>query len=91
MACLLEPMLNLGGEFLPVLRLARILRVLKLVTAIQVTTLGRLPSQKPAIHVLCKYITLFFMFTERWVFFCTQEMTRFISGTYRLLYYPYFA
>jgi len=33
-ACLLEPFVSLGGAFLPVLRLARILRVLRLVTAI---------------------------------------------------------
>ena len=33
-ACILEPFIQLGGAFLPVLRLARILRVLRLVTAI---------------------------------------------------------
>ena len=33
-ACLLEPMIHVGGDFLPVLRLARILRVLRLVSAI---------------------------------------------------------
>ena len=33
-ACLLEPLFHLGGAFLPVLRLARILRVLRLVSAI---------------------------------------------------------
>ena len=33
-ACLLEPIFQIGGSFLPVLRLARILRVLRLVTAI---------------------------------------------------------
>ena len=33
-ACLLGPVINLGAEFLPVLRLARILRVLRLVSAI---------------------------------------------------------
>lgn len=33
-ACLLGPVIHLGGEFLPVLRLARILRVLRLVSAI---------------------------------------------------------
>ena len=33
-ACLLEPFLHFGGAFLPVLRLARILRVLRLITAI---------------------------------------------------------
>jgi voltage-gated sodium channel len=33
-ACLLGPVINLGADFLPVLRLARILRVLRLVSAI---------------------------------------------------------
>lgn len=33
-ACLLEPFIHIGGAFLPVLRLARILRVLRLVSAI---------------------------------------------------------
>lgn len=33
-ACLLGPVIHLGGDFLPVLRLARILRVLRLVSAI---------------------------------------------------------
>ena len=54
-ACLLEPIFDLGGEFLPVLRLARILRVLRLVTAIPKLQLLVILPGKVYFNVLCEH------------------------------------
>ena len=76
MACLLEPMLNLGGEFLPVLRLARILRVLKLVTAIPKLQLlvGCLLKSLPSMfYVSILLFILFYVYGTMGVFLCSEN------------------
>ena len=71
-ACLLEPFLNLGGEFLPVLRLARILRVLRLVTAIpklQLLVTCLLKSLPSMFYVSILLFLLFYVYGTLAVFF----------------------
>ena len=71
-ACLLEPILDLGGEFLPVLRLARILRVLRLVTAIpklQLLVTGLLKSLPSMFYVSILLFLLFYVYGTLAVFF----------------------
>ena len=70
-ACLLEPFLSLGGTFLPVLRLARILRVLKLVTAIpklQVLVSCLLKSLPSMFYVSILLFLLFYVYGTMAVF-----------------------
>lgn len=72
LACLLEPFLNLGGEFLPVLRLARILRVLRLVTAIpklQILVTCLLKSLPSMFYVSILLFLLFYVYGTLAVFF----------------------
>ena len=71
-ACLLEPILDLGGEFLPVLRLARILRVLRLVTAIpklQLLVTCLLKSLPSMFYVSILLFLLFYVYGTLAVFF----------------------
>jgi voltage-gated sodium channel len=71
-ACLLEPIFNLGGEFLPVLRLARILRVLRLVTAIpklQLLVSCLLKSLPSMFYVSILLFLLFYIYGTLAVFF----------------------
>ncbi len=70
-ACLLEPFLNLGGAFLPVLRLARILRVLRLVTAIpklQLLVTCLLKSPPSMFYVSILLFLLFYIYGAMAVF-----------------------
>ena len=72
LACLLEPIFNLGGEFLPVLRLARILRVLRLVTAIpklQLLVTCLLKSLPSMFYVSILLFLLFYVYGTLAVFF----------------------
>ena len=71
-ACLLEPIFDLGGEFLPVLRLARILRVLRLVTAIpklQLLVTCLLKSLPSMFYVSILLFLLFYVYGTLAVFF----------------------
>lgn len=71
-ACLLEPVFNLGGEFLPVLRLARILRVLRLVSAIpklQLLVTCLLKSLPSMFYVSILLFLLFYVYGTLAVFF----------------------
>jgi len=71
-ACLLEPIFVLGGEFLPVLRLARILRVLRLVTAIpklQLLVTCLLKSLPSMFYVSILLFLLFYVYGTLAVFF----------------------
>ena len=71
-ACLLEPIFDLGGEFLPVLRLARILRVLRLVTAIpklQLLVTCLLKSLPSMFYVSILLFLLFYVYGTIAVFF----------------------
>jgi voltage-gated sodium channel len=71
-ACLLEPIFDLGGEFLPVLRLARILRVLRLVTAIpklQLLVSCLLKSLPSMFYVSILLFLLFYVYGTLAVFF----------------------
>ena len=71
-ACLLEPIFGLGGEFLPVLRLARILRVLRLVTAIpklQLLVTCLLKSLPSMFYVSILLFLLFYVYGTLAVFF----------------------
>ncbi len=71
-ACLLEPIFDLGGEFLPVLRLARILRVLRLVTAIpklQLLVSCLLKSLPSMFYVSILLFLLFYIYGTLAVFF----------------------
>jgi voltage-gated sodium channel len=70
--CLLEPIFVLGGEFLPVLRLARILRVLRLVTAIpklQLLVTCLLKSLPSMFYVSILLFLLFYVYGTLAVFF----------------------
>ena len=70
-ACLLEPVLQVGGAFLPVLRLARILRVLRLVTAIpklQVLVSCLLKSLPSMFYVSILLFLLFYVYGTMAVF-----------------------
>ena len=70
-ACLLEPFLNLGGAFLPVLRLTRILRVLRLVTAIpklQLLVTCLLKSLPSMFYVSILLFLLFYIYGAMAVF-----------------------
>ena len=70
-ACLLEPVLPVGGTFLPVLRLARILRVLRLVTAIpklQVLVSCLLKSLPSMFYVSILLFLLFYVYGTMAVF-----------------------
>ena len=71
-ACLLEPFVQLGGTFLPVLRLARILRVLRLVTAIpklQLLVSCLLKSLPSMFYVSILLFLLFYIYGTMAVFF----------------------
>ena len=71
-ACLLEPLLPSGGAFLPVLRLARILRVLRLVTAIpklQILVSCLLKSLPSMFYVSILLFLLFYVYGTIAVFF----------------------
>ena len=75
-ACLIEPLLNIGGEFLPVLRLARILRVLKLVTAIpklQVLVSCLLKSLPSMFYVSILLFLLFYIYGTMAVFLYAEN------------------
>ncbi len=70
-ACLLEPLLHLGGEFLPILRLARILRVLRLITAIpklQLLVTCLLKSLPSMFYVSILLFLLFYVYGAMAVF-----------------------
>ena len=71
-ACLLEPFVQVGGAFLPVLRLARILRVLRLVTAIpklQLLVSCLLKSLPSMFYVSILLFLLFYIYGTMAVFF----------------------
>ena len=71
-ACLLEPLIQVGGAFLPVLRLARILRVLRLVTAIpklQLLVTCLLKSLPSMFYVSILLFLLFYIYGTMAVFF----------------------
>ena len=71
-ACLLEPIFQIGGSFLPVLRLARILRVLRLVTAIpklQLLVSCLLKSLPSMFYVSILLFLLFYIYGTLAVFF----------------------
>ncbi len=71
-ACLLEPFIHVGGAFLPVLRLARILRVLRLVTAIpklQLLVSCLLKSLPSMFYVSILLFLLFYIYGTMAVFF----------------------
>jgi voltage-gated sodium channel len=70
-ACLLEPVLQLGGAFLPVLRLLRILRVLRLITAIpklQLLVTCLLKSLPSMFYVSILLFLLFYVYGAMAVF-----------------------
>jgi voltage-gated sodium channel len=70
-ACLLEPVMHLGGGFLPVLRLARILRVLRLITAIpklQLLVTCLLKSLPSMFYVSILLFLLFYVYGAMAVF-----------------------
>jgi len=70
-ACLLEPFLQLGGAFLPVLRLLRILRVLRLITAIpklQLLVTCLLKSLPSMFYVSILLFLLFYVYGAMAVF-----------------------
>jgi len=70
-ACLLEPLLQLGGAFLPVLRLLRILRVLRLITAIpklQILVTCLLKSLPSMFYVSILLFLLFYVYGAMAVF-----------------------
>ena len=69
--CLMEPLLPLDAEFLPVLRLARILRVLRLVTFVPKLQLivGTLLKSIPSMFYVCILLfLLFYMYGAMGVF-----------------------
>ena len=75
-ACLLKPIFDLGGEFLPVLRLARILRVLRLVTAIpklQLLVTCLLKSLPSMFYVSILLFLLFYVYGTLAVFFYSEN------------------
>ena len=70
-ACLLEPFLHIGGAFLPILRLARILRALRLITAIpklQLLVTCLLKSLPSMFYVSILLFLLFYVYGAMAVF-----------------------
>ena len=88
-ACLLEPLLPSGGAFLPVLRLARILRVLRLVTAIPKLQIlvSCLLKSLPSMFYVSILLFSYSMFMEPLPFSFMGKMTPFISEICR---HPFF-
>lgn len=75
-ACLLEPMIHVGGDFLPVLRLARILRVLRLVSAIpklQLLVSCLLRSLPSMFYVSILLFLLFYIYGTMAVFLYSEN------------------
>ena len=75
-ACLLEPIINLGAGFLPVLRLARILRVLRLVSAIpklQLLVSCLLRSLPSMFYVSILLFILFYIYGTMAVFLYSEN------------------
>lgn len=75
-ACLVEPLLDMGAEFIPVLRLARILRVLKLVTAIpklQLLVSCLLKSLPSMFYVSILLFLLFYIYGTMAVFLYSEN------------------
>jgi voltage-gated sodium channel len=75
-ACLLEPIIHLGAGFLPVLRLARILRVLRLVSAIpklQLLVSCLLRSLPSMFYVSILLFILFYIYGTMAVFLYSEN------------------
>ena len=75
-ACLLEPIINFGAGFLPVLRLARILRVLRLVSAIpklQLLVSCLLRSLPSMFYVSILLFILFYVYGTMAVFLYSEN------------------
>ena len=75
-ACLLEPIIHVGGDFLPVLRLARILRVLRLVSAIpklQLLVSCLLRSLPSMFYVSILLFLLFYIYGTMAVFLYSEN------------------
>ena len=75
-ACLLGPVIHLGGDFLPVLRLARILRVLRLVSAIpklQLLVSCLLRSLPSMFYVSILLFLLFYIYGTMAVFLLAEN------------------
>ena len=75
-ACLLEPIIHLGSGFLPVLRLARILRVLRLVSAIpklQLLVSCLLRSLPSMFYVCILLFILFYIYGTMGVFLYSEN------------------
>lgn len=74
--CLLEPIIHVGGDFLPVLRLARILRVLRLVSAIpklQLLVSCLLRSLPSMFYVSILLFLLFYIYGTMAVFLYSEN------------------
>ena len=75
-ACLLEPIIHVGGDFFPVLRLARILRVLRLVSAIpklQLLVSCLLKSLPSMFYVSILLFLLFYIYGTMAVFLYSEN------------------